>query len=241
MSKVVPKRTAAWTAIVSGALAFGAGSAAAADCQGLAGKNFGDATISAATSVAPPFNVTGQDPPTPVSVNKPFCRVEGVLKPSADSDVKFEVWLPPESAWNGKYQGIGIGGFAGSLIYRSMDRSLEAGYAVSGTDTSHSGGPLDAAWALGHPEKIVDFGWRAIHETAVASKVIIEAYYGKPPVHAYFSGCSDGGREALMEASASHGLRWHYRRRSGELLDEAADQCGLDRTGPCSRPKSCRL
>jgi feruloyl esterase len=200
MSKVVPKRTAAWTAIVSGALAFGVGSAAAADCQGLAGKNFGDATISAATSVAPPFNVAGKDPPTPVSVNKPFCRVEGVLKPSADSDIKFEVWLPPESAWNGKYQGIGNGGFAGSLIYRSMDRSLEAGYAVSGTDTGHSGGPLDAAWALGHPEKIVDFGWRAIHETAVASKVIIEAYYGKPPVHTYFSGCSDGGREALMEA-----------------------------------------
>jgi len=150
MSKVVPKRTAAWTAIVSGALAFGVGSAAAADCQGLAGKNFGDATISAATSVAPPFNVAGKDPPTPVSVNKPFCRVEGVLKPSADSDIKFEVWLPPESAWNGKYQGIGNGGFAGSLIYRSMDRSLEAGYAVSGTDTGHSGGPLDAAWALGH-------------------------------------------------------------------------------------------
>jgi hypothetical protein len=90
---------------------------------------------------------------------------------AADSDIKFEVWLPPESAWNGKYQGIGNGGFAGSLIYRSMDRSLKAGYAVSGTDTGHSGGPLDAAWALGHPEKIVDFGWRAIHETAVASKM----------------------------------------------------------------------
>ncbi len=124
----------------------------------------------------------------------------GVLKLSADSDIRFEVWLPPESAWNGKYQGIGNGGFAGSLIYRSMDRSLEADYAVSGTDTGHSGGPLDSAWALGHPEKILDFGWRAIHETAVASKAIIEAYYGELPVHAYFSGCSNGGREALMEA-----------------------------------------
>jgi len=122
MSKVVPKRAAAWTAIVSGALAFGAGSAAAADCQGLAGKNFGEATISAATSVAPPFNVTGQDPPTPVSVNKPFCRVEGVLKPSADSDVKFEVWLPPESAWNGKYQGIGNGGTCIMLRLRATVR-----------------------------------------------------------------------------------------------------------------------
>ena len=73
-----------------------------------------------------------------------------------------------------------------------MDRSLEAGYVVSGTDTGHSGSPLDAAWALGHPEKIVDFGWRAIHETAAASKVIIEAYYGKPPVHAYSAAAQTG-------------------------------------------------
>jgi Tannase and feruloyl esterase len=119
------------------------------------GKNFENVTISTATSIAPPFNIAGKDPPTPVSVNRPFCRVEGVLRPSADSDIKFEVWLPPESAWNGKYQAIGNGGFAGSLIYRSMDRSLEVGYAVSGTDTGHSGRPLDATWALGHPEKIV--------------------------------------------------------------------------------------
>jgi Tannase and feruloyl esterase len=197
---VTPSRAAPWMAIAIGAVVFSASAAAATDCEGLAGKNFGDASITAANSIAPPFNIAGKDPPTPVSVNKPFCRVEGVLKPSADSDIKFEVWLPPESAWNGKYQGVGNGGFAGSLIYRSMDRSLEAGYAVSGTDTGHSGGPLDAAWALGHPEKIVDFGWRAIHETAAVSKAIIEAYYGKPPVHAYFSGCSNGGREALMEA-----------------------------------------
>ena len=81
-----------------------------------------------------------------------------------------------------------------------MDWALEAGYAVSGTDTGHSGGTLDAAWALGHPEKIVDFGWRAIHDTAAASKAIVDDYYGNAPRHSYFSGCSDGGREALMEA-----------------------------------------
>ncbi len=150
-------RAATWTTIAIGAVAFSTGSAVAADCEGLAGKNFGDATISAAKSVAPPFSVMGKDPPAPVSVSKPFCRVEGVIRPSAESDIRFEVWLPPDSAWNGKYQGIGNGGFAGSLIYRSMDRALEADYAVSGTDTGHSGGPLEAAWALGHPEKIVDF------------------------------------------------------------------------------------
>jgi hypothetical protein len=81
-----------------------------------------------------------------------------------------------------------------------MDWALQGGYAVSGTDTGHSGGSLEAGWALGHPEKIVDFGWRGVHETAVASKAIIEAYYAKAPTHAYFAGCSDGGREALMEA-----------------------------------------
>jgi len=96
-------------AIAIGAVVFSASAAAATDCEGLAGKNFGDASITAANSIAPPFNIAGKDPPTPVSVNKPFCRVEGVLKPSADSYIKFEVWLPPESAWNGKYQGVGNG------------------------------------------------------------------------------------------------------------------------------------
>ncbi len=182
------------------ALSFGAGGLKAADCGSLAGKAFGDATITAATNVSPPSSVVGKDPPTPVAVSAPFCRVQGSIKPSPDSDVAFEVWLPPEAAWNGKYEGVGNGGFAGSLIYPGMVRALEAGYAASGTDTGHSGGPLDAPWALGHPEKIVDFGWRGIHETASASKAIIEAYYAKPPAHSYFAGCSDGGREALMEA-----------------------------------------
>jgi hypothetical protein len=176
------------------------GSASAATCETLTGKTFGDATISAANAIAPPFTVMSLDPPAPVAVNAPFCRVQGVLKPSPDSDIKFEVWLPPADVWNGKYQGVGNGGFAGSLIYNSMVWSLGGGYAVSGADTGHAGGSLDSAWALGHPEKIVDFGWRGIHETANASKAIVEAYYGKAPSHSYFSGCSDGGREALMEA-----------------------------------------
>jgi hypothetical protein len=176
------------------------GSASAATCETLTGKTFGDATIAAANAIAPPFTVMSLDPPAPVAVNAPFCRVQGVLKPSPDSDIKFEVWLPPADVWNGKYEGVGNGGFAGSLIYNSMVWSLGGGYAVSGADTGHAGSSLESAWALGHPEKIVDFGWRGIHETANASKAIVEAYYGKAPSHSYFSGCSDGGREALMEA-----------------------------------------
>ncbi len=161
-------------AAIAGAAAVAAigltGSAAAASCESLAGKTFEHATIAAANAIVPPFSVMALDPPAPVAVNAPFCRVQGILKPSADSDIKFEVWLPPATAWNGKYQGVGNGGFAGSLIYNAMVWALDGGYAVSGTDTGHAGGSLDSAWALGHPEKITDFGWRAIHETATASQ-----------------------------------------------------------------------
>jgi hypothetical protein len=204
MSSLKFERTNRLRLATAGAVAAcalsGASGAMAADCGSLAGKTFGDATITAATNVSPPSSVVGKDPPNPVAINAPFCRVQGTLKSSADSDVAFEVWLPPEAAWNGKYEGVGNGGFAGSLIYPGMEWALEGGYAVSGTDTGHSGGSLDAAWALGHPEKIVDFGWRGIHETASTAKAIIDAYYTKAPVRSYFAGCSDGGREALMEA-----------------------------------------
>jgi hypothetical protein len=91
-----------------------------------------------------------------VAIKATFCRVQGVIKPSADSDIKFEVWLPPENSWNGRYGAIGNGGFAGSLILPAMASRVAEGYAVSGTDTGHPGGSLDAGWALGHPEKIAD-------------------------------------------------------------------------------------
>ncbi len=174
--------------------------ARAADCTGLFGMTLGDARVIAADDVAPPFAVTGMDPPTPVTVAAPFCRVQGVIQPTPDSDVRFEVWLPPAATWNGKYEGVGNGGFAGSLIYPAMNWGLAAGYAVSGTDTGHTGSPIASGWAVDHPEKVVDFGWRGIHETAVAAKAIVAAYYGHVAAHDYFTGCSDGGREALMEA-----------------------------------------
>lgn len=97
-------------------------------------------------------------------------------------------------------EGTGNGGFAGVMAYHSMARGLEAGYAVSGTDTGHSGTMVDARWALGHPQKIEDFAWRAIHETAITSKAIIRAYYGKSAAYSYFCGCSTGGRKGMIEA-----------------------------------------
>ena len=134
-------------------------------------------------------------------MNAPFCRVQGSIKPSSDSDIAFEVWLPPQAGWNSKYEGVGNGGFAGSLIYPSMDWALEGGLRGVG----HRHRPCRRkrwmrAGLSAIPRRSSDFGWRGIHETAAASKAIIEAYYGKAPARAYFAGCSDGGREALMEA-----------------------------------------
>jgi feruloyl esterase len=126
-----------------------------------------------------------------------FCRVAGVLKPSSDSLIRFEVWMPIEN-WNHKFQGVGNGGFAGYLPFPELGSQLTLNSATAGTDTGHIGG--DASWAPGHPEKAIDFGYRAIHETAVAAKAIIKTFYGEGPAHSYFSSCSNGGRQALMEA-----------------------------------------
>ncbi len=105
--------------------------------------------------------------------------------------------LPPVG-WNGKYQQLGNGGWAGSIPVTGFAEPLKRGFAVAGTDDGHKGG--DAAWAIGHPEKMVDFGYRAVHETAIQSHLILQAFYGKDSGRSYFVGCSDGGREALMEA-----------------------------------------
>ncbi len=128
-----------------------------------------------------------------------FCRVEVQATPTSDSDIKIEVFLPA-SGWNGKLQGIGNGGFAGLIDDVQMAMALKAGFVSTATDTGHTGSPIDAHWALGHPEKVADFGHRGIHEMTRVAKELIRAYYGKPQQQSYFAGCSDGGREALMEA-----------------------------------------
>lgn len=128
-----------------------------------------------------------------------FCRVSVVSRPSSDSDIRIEVWLPA-AAWNGRYRGQGNGGFAGEISYDGLAASVLQGYASAGTDTGHSASGIDASWALGHPEKVADYGYRGIHEMTTAAKAIIHAYYGSAPTRSYFGACSDGGREALMEA-----------------------------------------
>lgn len=128
-----------------------------------------------------------------------FCRVAAEAAPSGDSDIKIEVWMPV-SGWNGRFQGQGNGGFAGGISYGSMSGALRQGYATASTDTGHSAGGTAASWALGHREKVIDWGYRGIHEMTQTAKAIVTAFYGSKPQHSYFGSCSNGGRQALMEA-----------------------------------------
>jgi feruloyl esterase len=127
----------------------------------------------------------------------PFCRVQLTLTPSPDSDIKSEVWLPL-SGWNGKFQQVGNGAWAGSIQYGALAEALRRGYAAASTDAGHTG--TDASFAMGHPEKLKDFGYRAVHETATQSKATITNFYGVRPKLSYFNGCSGGGRMAFQEA-----------------------------------------
>jgi len=128
-----------------------------------------------------------------------LCRVVAEAHPSSDSKIKIEVWLPL-AGWNGKFLGVGNGGFAGSIYFRDLARAVQHGYASAGTDTGHSGSAIEAGWALGHPEKVADFGYRGVHEASLTGQAVTHAFYGSAAGHRYFSSCSDGGREALMEA-----------------------------------------
>lgn len=186
--------------LIMGALGFSDDS-----CEKLSALKISDTIITSAQSVAaasfagPPEPFSGRDMSAFYKTLPEFCRVVAEAKPTSDSDIKVEVWLPA-SGWNGKLQGIGNGGFAGIIDTKQLGQAMKAGYAATATDTGHTGSPIDAGWALGHPEKVVDFGHRGIHEMTRVAKAVIAAYYGKAPQRSYFGGCSDGGREALMEA-----------------------------------------
>jgi Tannase and feruloyl esterase len=157
--------------------------------------------VAPGTFVAPP-RPTGPNEQIPLYKQLPaFCRVKVQATPSTDSNIQIEVWLPLEAAdWNHRFQGQGNGGFAGEIDYEALARFVASGYATAGTDTGHFADGIDASWALHHPEKVTDFGWRGIHEMTVQGKAVVAAYYGGPAAHSYFASCSDGGREALMEA-----------------------------------------
>ena len=129
-----------------------------------------------------------------------FCRVVGRIHPEPGSDIRFEVWLPA-SGGDGRLNGIGIGGFAGSIDYLTLGLAVKAGQASVATDTGHQGSSFDSSWARGHPERVRDYGWRAVHLSTLAAKALVAAYYQRAPAHSYFIGCSGGGRQGLMEAA----------------------------------------
>jgi feruloyl esterase len=182
-------------------------SADATECEGLAGLKLSHTDITLAQNVAagafklPDGAGTGGPgaPPDAYTYLPPFCRVAGTIRPTADSDIRFEVWMPA-SSWNGKFVGVGNGVWAGSITYFSMIQPLSMGYATAATDDGHQGNPLDGSFTAGHPEKLVDFGYRAPHEMTVAAKALVAAYYSKSPNRSLFVSCSTGGRQGLMEA-----------------------------------------
>jgi hypothetical protein len=186
------------------AIAF-ASPALAKDCASLANLKV-DGKVTSATLVPAGAFVQPASPGAPPGVGAgsykdmpAFCRVQATLAPTKDSDIKVEVWLPAEN-WNGKFVAVGNGIWAGQLSYSAMADPLKRGYAVATTDTGHTGSGLDAKWAVGHPEKLIDFGYRAVHEMVVAGKQAIDAFYGSAPSKSYWNSCSTGGRQGLMEA-----------------------------------------
>jgi Tannase and feruloyl esterase len=167
---------------------------AAAPCESLSSLKLADTTIVSARTVN-----AGEAAVAELKNAPPFCHVVMEVKPSADSQIKVEVVMPL-TGWNGRFQGTGNGGFAGAVTYLALAGALRRGYAAAGTDTGHTGTQVDASWAINHPEKITDFGYRAIHEMTVKAKAVVAAFYGESAGHSYFVGCSNGGRQALMEA-----------------------------------------
>ncbi|WP_296615794.1 tannase/feruloyl esterase family alpha/beta hydrolase [Sphingomonas sp.] len=176
---------------------------ATGSCAALIGLALPGGKVAAAEEVIKGGMVSTQQGSPGLPSQAAFCRVHVELTPSPASSIKVEVWLPQMAAWNGKLLGAGNGGYGGSLLLPqlTMQGALAKGYATVGTDMGHLGtADTDAKWALGQPDRIADFGHRANHLANAVGRSVVAAYYGSKPKAAYFQGCSDGGREALMEA-----------------------------------------
>jgi len=201
-------RMACLVALAALGCMLGTTPAAAASCESLAALALPDGKVTSAEVVAagafvPPGGggmLTGGPGGQAVYKSAPaFCRVAAALSPTSDSDIKIEVWLPVEK-WNGKLVGVGNGVWAGNIAYSTMAETVAKGYAAAATDTGHVGDGMSGAFAAGHPEKLVDFGHRAVHEMTVNAKRFVEAYYGKKQQRSLWVSCSTGGRQGLMEA-----------------------------------------
>lgn len=183
--------------IASLSLLPAAATAASADCATLAGLRLPDVSIDEAS--ARPGEVPPDEslPPGVASRSSravvPHCSVQGVI----GSEIRFEVLLPDD--WNGKFLMGGGGGFVGSLGAQGRF-AVNRGYAVAATDTGHQGDGVRAEWALGHPERRINYGYLGVHRTTEVAKAIVRAHYGKDAARSYFYGCSNGGRQAMISA-----------------------------------------
>jgi feruloyl esterase len=171
-------------------------------CTSLAGAGSSPWSVESAEFVQPPFGIAvRRGSPNKISVEVPFCRVIGMVKPNAESEIDFELWLPRRQDWNGKFEGVGSNASLGTIEYQYLMRALVRGYATVATDSGHrSTSGFDVSWALGQPERVTDFGYRAEHTVTQAAKALTGRFYGSAPQHSYFVGCSQGGHHALMEA-----------------------------------------
>ena len=221
-------------------LAIQSTASAATTCESLAGLKLADTTITLAQSIeagkftaAPAGRGGGANPYADLPA---FCRVTATIKPSSDSDIQIEVWLPA-TGWNGKFQGIGNGAWQGSITVGDLATGLRRGYAIAGTDTGHQGG--SASFALGHPEKLIDYGYRAVHEMTVKGKAITTAFYDNTaPKFSYFVGCSAGGKQAMKEVqmypadydgvvAGSPGVNWSGRALQTIWVGQAVAQAPI--------------
>jgi feruloyl esterase len=174
---------------------------AAPSCESLASFTLPRGTITTAATIAPgAFPAPAGRGPNAGAAYKAlpaFCRIAATLKPVADSEIRIEVWMPAAN-WNGKLQSVGNGAWAGTISYPAMATALAAGYATASTDTGHEGN--NPNFIPDHPEKVVDFAYRAVHEMTLAAKALTAAWYSSTPKQSYWNGCSTGGRQAMVEA-----------------------------------------
>jgi feruloyl esterase len=198
--------------------------AMATPCTDLQSVALENTTITSATdNTSGVFVVPNSNPPQKITGLPAFCRVTATLTPTSDSAIKIEVWLP-ENTWNGRFLGTGGGGFQGNISYAQLASGIQAGFAATNSDlgtgvsgcnslfcgsAGNMGNPLAIQFGdpatpttglFGHPERIKDFGYRAIHLMTVRGKEIAQAFYQQAATKAYFAGCSTGGQNALMEA-----------------------------------------
>ena len=185
--------------IAGAALIAAPHTAAAAPCDSVAAMPLGaDASIVSATSItAGSFTLPGGRGGRALENLPAFCRVQGLLKPTPSSAIHFEVWLP-ESNWNGKLQVVGNGGLAGTISYPAMATALRNGFATASTDTGHTSTEPET-W-LQDRERLIDYSYRGLHLTTVDAKTVVKAFYSQAAKYSYYTGCSTGGKQGLMEA-----------------------------------------